>query len=283
MNIFKRKHKKPKMIELGIIDFVDNLGICKLVIYTKEYTIPHFHIIGIDNHFEACVRIFENMYYSHNGKYTDILTINQCKQLDEYLKTLDDTLFNVTVSYWRNIVIIWDCYLKYGYKYRNIVHEQPDYSNMRYFKDDDIIDKNLIISGRFPPVEKHTDLECYIIGTIDLGDELGECDVKFYTVEGPIPHFHIINKDGTFEVCVRIYENMYYSHEGKYSNILNYKQCKKLDEFLRKYNDKFYAFTNWWLINNIWSGTVDNDNYIYHNKTNIQPDYTNLKEYKDTI
>ena len=38
MNIFKRKHKKPKMIELGIIDFVDNLGICKLVIYTKEYT-----------------------------------------------------------------------------------------------------------------------------------------------------------------------------------------------------------------------------------------------------
>ena len=71
MNIFKRKRKKPKMIELGIIDFVDNLGRCKLVIYTKEYTIPHFHIIGIDNHFEACVRIFENMYYSHNGKYTD--------------------------------------------------------------------------------------------------------------------------------------------------------------------------------------------------------------------
>ena len=78
---------------------------------------------------------------------------------------------------------------------------------------------------------------------------------------GPIPHFHIINKDGTFEVCVRIYENMYYSHEGKYYNILNYKQCKKLNEFLRNYNDKFYKFTNWWLIHYIWSGTDDNDNY----------------------
>ena len=58
-----------------------------------------------------------------------------------------------------------------------------------------------------------------IVGSINLGNEIGECDIIINPEDEEnksFPHFHIKSKDGNFETCLGIYEAKYYNHDNEY-------------------------------------------------------------------
>ena len=108
---------------------------------------------------------------------------------------------------------------------------------------------------------------------------IGSIDNKLVAIirmndPGNIPHFHIVDKatlGRDFHTCIKIEAPEYFHHEGK-EDILNSKQRKNLNDFLKNKNE--LGVTNWkylvttWNINNS-SKNVDKDI--------TQPDYTKLK------
>lgn len=108
---------------------------------------------------------------------------------------------------------------------------------------------------------------------------IGSIDNKLVAIirmndPGNIPHFHIVDKatlGRDFHTCIKIETPEYFHHEGK-EDILNSKQRKNLNDFLKNKNE--LGVTNWkylvttWNINNS-SKNVDKDI--------TQPDYTKLK------
>ena len=112
---------------------------------------------------------------------------------------------------------------------------------------------------------------------------IGECKVHVYGPdEGNIPHFHIFNKDHSFECCVRIYENYFFPHGGKYTDVLNTSQCRELNNWLMKINDKVVvAMTNWQTIVSMWEVSNPNCRYPESRKTKIQPHYESMSMFKD--
>lgn len=52
-------------------------------------------------------------------------------------------------------------------------------------------------------------------------DKLGECFIKIKSSEGPIPHFHIDNKDGKTICCVCIYVPEYFHHKTGEKDLTN--------------------------------------------------------------
>ena len=136
-----------------------------------------------------------------------------------------------------------------------------------------------------------------IIGTISFGEDIrevkvdskygrfntiniGECNIEVYSNEGPIPHFHISNLNKTFNCCIRIYENKYFSHGGKYRDILNSRQRKQLNDYLKQISKDDKNKTVWEYIVKVWESETK---YAYSNKTDIQPHYENMREFNDSI
>ena len=149
-------------------------------------------------------------------------------------------------------------------------------------------------------VPGHQNAEKITIGTINFNDviaeqqvqgnkrfnpnDIGECVIEVYPREGPIPHFHIFSRDKKFNTCIRIYENFYFSHGGKYKDIFNSKQCKQLNEYLKQdYTKGRVKITIWDEI--IFSWYILNPDCIYPDskKANTQPHYENLSMFKDII
>ena len=146
-------------------------------------------------------------------------------------------------------------------------------------------------------IEDHNDLEYYRIGTIIFDDEfimekqiqtgnrfntksIGECVIDIYPNESPVPHFHIYNKDKSFNTCIRIYENMYFSHGGKYTDKFNSKQCKQLNDYLKQINPKISLrpTTIWESIVIEWENT---SSYNYPYKVSSQPHYEDMTTFRD--
>ena len=146
----------------------------------------------------------------------------------------------------------------------------------------------------------HQNAEKITIGTIEFNDVIdehqiqgnkrfnpngiGECIIEVYPREGSIPHFHIFSKDKKFDTCIRIYENFYFSHGGKYKDIFNSKQCKQLNDYLKQ------DYTKGPKIISIWEAIIFcwyllNPDCIYpeNKKVNTQPHYENLSMFKDSI
>lgn len=148
------------------------------------------------------------------------------------------------------------------------------------------------------PIEGHKNFEYYKIGIIDFTDissiteeqiqdnrrfnpkSIGQCKINVYPNEGPIPHFHIFNKDKTFESCIRIYENMYFSHGGKYKDTLNPKQCRQLNEYLKSPSPRLEKITLWEEIMLYWENATT---YNYPKKCKTQPHYENMTLFRDVI
>ena len=78
---------------------------------------------------------------------------------------------------------------------------------------------------------------------LNLGSGLGSCKVWVYTNEGPVPHFHIINKSKKFESCICLITNKYFSHGSKI-DILNNRQLKLLNKYMKSINKEDNNFTN---------------------------------------
>lgn len=115
---------------------------------------------------------------------------------------------------------------------------------------------------------------------------IGKVAIIVYSDEGPVPHFHIEGND--FSCCVCIFDNRYFDH-GIHQDILNRKQLKELDSFMREISKNDPYHTNWELCKLLWevNNISDNSNIgvalryklLYKHK-NKQPDYTKIDGYR---
>ena len=111
---------------------------------------------------------------------------------------------------------------------------------------------------------------------------IGECKIEVYPKEGQIPHFHIFNKDHSFESCIRIYDNHYFSHGGKYRSILSAFQAKELDYWLRLQNSRSDKVnSNWEFAKETWEFNNLNCIFPQNKKVSIQPDYSKMNSFRD--
>ena len=129
------------------------------------------------------------------------------------------------------------------------------------------------------------EIEEVTISTNEIS-KVGVVKISVYGGEGPVPHFHIEGKD--FSCCVCIFDNRYFDH-GIHQDILNTKQLKELDRFMRDKSSINEKLTNWEAAKFIWeAANIENNDDIsmvlrykleYKNKTK-QPDYTKIDGYK---
>lgn len=107
----------------------------------------------------------------------------------------------------------------------------------------------------------------------------GKCKVEVYGGEGPIPHFHILKPDKSFQMCALIYSANYFSHGGKYTDTLNSNQRKILNNWLDEKNKDNNNITNWEAIASKWNNF--NPRWAINMIGKIKPDYSNMKTFKD--
>lgn len=108
---------------------------------------------------------------------------------------------------------------------------------------------------------------------------IGSIDNKLVAIirmndPGNIPHFHIVDKatlGRDFHICIKIEAPEYFHHEGK-EDVLNNKQRKNLNDFLKNKNE--LGVTNWKYLVTTWNINNSNKNV---DKDITQPDYTKLK------
>ena len=141
---------------------------------------------------------------------------------------------------------------------------------------------------------ENNNLEIAFIGTIDFNDSIneqeagrfntksiGECKVLVYNGEGQIPHMHIYNKDKSFDTCVCIYSNNYFSHGGKYKSKFTSKQCKEFNKWMSKTNYAVDDMTNWQCAKMIWSIMNPDCKFTDSRKVKTQPHYEDMINFKD--
>lgn len=96
--------------------------------------------------------------------------------------------------------------------------------------------------------------------------------IWIYGSEGPIPHFHFINKEKGIHGCVRLDRAEYFIH-GRYDSTLNVYQKKALVEFLlAPSDDENFPGSNWSALLYTWN--VNNPKYKVPAKQ--MPDYLEL-------
>ena len=122
-------------------------------------------------------------------------------------------------------------------------------------------------------------IDQFYIGAITF-ENIGICDVYVY---GPddckIPHFHIFNKDHSFECYILIYDNNFcFQHKYINYNTLDFDQCKQLNEWLNEPNRLLYIapMTNWEMIMTTWEICNRECKFPESKKIQIQPNYENM-------
>ena len=116
------------------------------------------------------------------------------------------------------------------------------------------------------------------IAKILLDEYIGEVTIRVYENDNAYPHFHLENKDKSFDCCVCIYEAKYFDH-GRHDRRLNSQQKKQLDEFLRsKHENPHINYTYWEYIAFMWENGNKDKPGCRHYKTDIQPDYAKMTE-----
>ena len=112
-----------------------------------------------------------------------------------------------------------------------------------------------------------------------VGDMTNELEVFVNTKEGGnIPHFHVWDKNTNgqkFHTCIEIADNRYFHHNGK-EGVLNSRQRKALDGFLRQKPARATKFeTNWDAILSFWN---IGDSNMSVDLNQPQPDYSTIRE-----
>ena len=116
-------------------------------------------------------------------------------------------------------------------------------------------------------------LEMAQIGSFDNN----KLTIYVYSREGGYkPHFHIENKDKSFVTCIDMTTNKYFHHGGK-EGVLDTRQRKELDKFLRAKHHKGRGETNWTEIIKAWN---NNDSSMYVDFDTPQPNYKEIEENK---
>lgn len=111
---------------------------------------------------------------------------------------------------------------------------------------------------------------------------IGQCKVEIYGSEGSIPHMHIFNVNKSFNTCICIHSNNYFSHGGKYRDKFTSKQCKEFNNWLKKINSKFIGnLTNWEVAAGLWEVANPDCKFNKKYKVKIQPNYETMINFKD--
>ena len=226
----------------------EGYGDYSVVVYGNDNCqIPHFHIIYKD--LNCVLQIYENDFFHHYGNTLGIINELQAKELDNWLREKNED----NISNWDIIRMWWEENNRFcSFPEEKKVKEQPDYSNL-----------NTITH----------------MGYITFND-IGKCEI---VTIGPndieIPHFHLFNKDHSFECCIKIFESEYLDHNGKYTDTLTYDQCKKLNEWMNSICDIFpYDNINWKELH-LWIAPYNDYEFTEKEKSIKQPpDYTKLLE-----
>ena len=103
-----------------------------------------------------------------------------------------------------------------------------------------------------------------------------KCTIKVYGNEGPVNHFHI-SAQGMPDICVKISDNMYFTHGSNNGAFPSSRQCKDLDKWLKtiiEYDGEYIS--NWTRCKISWN----KQNPTWTIDTEIQPDYDEIKPYK---
>ena len=100
------------------------------------------------------------------------------------------------------------------------------------------MDKKIILSKEYK--NHHTEEECSILSEFESDDiftednigstniyRTGLVQIKVFTNEGTIPHFHLEKSDGTFICCICLHTNKYFHHKGLQKEELSSKQKKR--------------------------------------------------------
>ena len=111
-----RKHNEDPIMSLEInfddIIIEDNvsklnlkrLGECKILIYSNEGPLPHFHLQSKNDEFKTCICIYSAHYFAHGEAYRGTLNSGQRNQLDAYLRSRVKN--NMTI--WEQIANFWE-------------------------------------------------------------------------------------------------------------------------------------------------------------------------------
>ena len=102
----------------------------------------------------------------------------------------------------------------------------------------------------------------------------GPCKIQMYDNEGPIPHFHIENKNKSFRCCIKLTEPEYFDH-GKNTGKLNTDDVKNLIKLLKQPADEGLDITLYEFMCALWNNSY-NKNKEKINHPYIMPDYTKL-------
>ena len=135
----------------------------------------------------------------------------------------------------------------------------------------------------------HQEAEFYEIGSLESTDsilliedaigrrsfsKLGELKILVYTNEGTIPHFHLKSSSSNWETCIELLKPKYF-HYGKKNKVLNSKQCRELDDFMRSPNKIYDILSNWKACLFLWS--IGNNYSIIITKDIKYPGYIDIK------
>ena len=139
----------------------------------------------------------------------------------------------------------------------------------------------------------HKDDECFCVAEINLEQFIDEeefneeviayvklqpygiCKIQMYSNEGPIPHFHIENKNKSFICCIRLDKPEYFKHGFKTGD-LNNKQIKELIKVLNEKPEKD-EMTNFEAMCFYWNRDVSIKGPKLK-KPYTMPDYTKLNK-----
>lgn len=89
-----------------------------------------------------------------------------------------------------------------------------------------------------------------------------------------IPHFHI-KREREHDCCIMLNENKFFNH-GNNDSVLNKKEMKELDKWLRKQNKVYTTKTNFQTLCDIWNEA----SHIVPADRNRYFDYSNIASYK---
>lgn len=110
---------------------------------------------------------------------------------------------------------------------------------------------------------------------------IGQCKVEIYGSEGSIPHMHIFNLDKSFDTCVCIYSNNYFSHGGKYRDKFTSRQCKEFNNWLKKANSNApMDASNWQVAVILWETANPDCKFDKRHKVKTQPNYETMIDFK---
>lgn len=152
-----------------------------------------------------------------------------------------------------------------GYVFESIYHQNKKYSKVTLigefsidYNDEDILE------------------DTKIADIIQSGKKTINYQLYVYSDEGPIPHFHLLEKFDTnrrVDTCICIFQAKYFVH-GNHTSTLNNKELKILDSFLR--SEVSVGVSYWQYIVLIWdtNNEYNKERYPQLRYVSKQPDYT---------